>query len=192
MGRKVGCSGTTLSSKLSPADLLDLCRLMTRILRSEYDPRVDLSYRKLRETLINTVRRERSLRCYAAQALNLFPPTLSEALATDRFRWRDGEADLVKFQGDVLSAMTAAGIEPSWEPGAPKLFQLDRADQPSSEHSSTSAVEKQPGPNRAQRLAMKRRRRARELREAGLTVKEIAGDLQCSIRSVSSYLSEVQ
>ncbi|MDP9362628.1 MAG: hypothetical protein M3Q10_00100 [Chloroflexota bacterium] len=157
---------------------------MTRMLQIDYDPRMDVNYRALREALLVTLRRERGLRKLAARAARLFPSTLAEAVAGDHFRWSDAQADLVRLQGDLLSALTVADIEPSWPPHVPRASSLQGSVVPPA---ARSAV-----PNRAQRRADQRRERARVLRDQGKTIKEIAAALGCSSRSVSTYLTDEQ
>jgi hypothetical protein len=153
-----------------------------------YDAQMDTSYRQLRAMFLTSLRAQPRLRRLAKAAAEVLPESLAYLSTVDLLVWRvaeyGGNAALVRFQGDLLTATLKAGIEPIWD--------LPNAEEESSGATAAAAGDKTTKATRAQRKAAHRRARARELREQGLAIKEIAHELGCAERTIYSDLEDLQ
>lgn len=175
-----------------------------------YDPRIDWEYRRSRQALLDRLHEEPFVTPHATAATALFPSTLERldkfdhpmrtagaprlgkswryaspdafTMFTDhnRRRWwlhpEGGQAKLAALQSRLLTVMERAGL-PAFNdaPIAPPA-------RPSPDRQVATPKTAIPTP------AARARARARELREAGATIKEIARDVKRSERMVHHYL----
>jgi len=182
-----------LQGVYTPADLLDLCAGLDKMLRvtehGGYSPKLDATYRKCRLALVGGLRQESLLRRVGDQFDKVLPSSLAAFAANDliaRSEWDHevygGRAILVQLQGDLLTALDAAGCPPEWA--------SDSAKPAESKPAGTPRPVPGPVPNRTQLQAAQNKARARELRGQGSLIKEIARALGCTERTVYVYLED--
>lgn len=180
---------------LPPEKLPYVCQLLRKLLIVRvardgigYDPRRDDVYRSTREIFLNSLEGQAFLKPLVKSAERLLPVTLATPPKSDALEWEypeyGGNALLVQFQGDLLTRIRKVGIEPVWELSDP-------AEEPP-DTTVTSTENQAPHPNRAQRRAAQKRAKAQELRKQDLQIKEIARELNCSMRQVHTYLKDMQ
>lgn len=194
---------------------VELCETVGRLLdrhawRGTYDPRLDWEYRRSRRALLDRLHEEPCFTRVEPGAVVLFPSTLERLDKFDRAmrsagapplrrswrhsspgpftaisdherrRWwlhpEGGQAKIAAFQSRLLTAAERAGLLAfNDRPKAPQAA-------PAPDAPSTLPSTAIPSPSDRARA------RARELREAGATIKEISREVKRSERMVHHYL----
>lgn len=178
-----------------PSVILDLCQILRKILEFQaqdgvagYTPKHDATYRRAREALLRLLKGEPCLTRLAKTAGQLLPDSLVTFIHVGLSEWDNsysgGRLKLVQLQGQMLTALEAAGRSPTWEAAQASAAPAERVANPVTKSGAFS--------NRAQRRAADRREQARKLRDEGRFIKEIAKELRCSERTVSGYLQDSQ
>jgi len=201
------------TTKWFPSEQLpEICQLLRKMLlvrasRSGvgYDPYLDSLYRRIRGGFMLSIKRDSRIRSIAKFADSVLPSSLADLPSHRPWSdWRSvddlGDDALVRFQGHLLSKMLAAGIEPAWDsPTTPEP-------PPNTEGTSATrqkAVEAIPPPapvngtprhekTQAQIRAAQRKRQVLQLRDEGLTIKEIARQLKWSKRTIEKDVANPQ
>ena len=192
-------------SRFTPWDVLDACQLCRRSLDihfhhglAGYSPDLDRAYRDMRRVVLLGLK---EIPCFARVRLpaGVLPPALADLChEPDRDRWRiSGQADLVRLQGQLLTAVEAAGVPRPAKSAAPAKADglgTERADdQPVRMAAGNRAAPERDGrPTWATARRASRKQRARMLRGGGDTIGEIARKLNVSERTVYNYLNDPQ
>ena len=166
-----------------------------------YDPEKDDRYRSIRGAVLQSMRGQRWLRSLVKSAELVYPDSLAEL--PDNLSWSDwrtmtdlGDDAVVRFQGNLLSAVLAAGVKPSWNIFDASRRSLHGEGIAPTERStptdppSANGVTTAPALRRDQQRAAKRKLETWRLRDEGLTVKEIARQLNCSPSTVTNDLKD--
>ena len=142
-----------------------------------------------------------------APLFGALPPALGALTFADRYAWRERWRDeAIALQSKIIAALIAAGIpRPSTEDLEPTvpMVALDSEDEPETPlalavHSGYSVRMEKPATSRGGKVTKASRRKesgqreARKFRDEGLTRKEIATHLNCSLRTVDNYLADSQ
>jgi len=186
----------------SPDRLPQICQLLRKMLLIRangsgvgYDPEMDALYRSVRGGFLLEIGRQTRLRSLAKSAALALPDSLAELpynLSWSQWRTMQdlGDDALVRFQGNLLSAVMAAGIQPVWDrvPSSDGEGSVAMVGGATPEATSPSSVETAPALRRDQERAAKRKHETWRLRDEGLTVKEIARQLSCSPSTVTNDL----
>lgn len=176
-----------------PCLALELCQRLREMLEAHfragavgYSAQRDLAYRRLRQEFIELVRAAPEFEVLRDKT-HILPATLADKSEDfDMTMWELSERQsVVKLQGMVLTALESSGANLPLSSGGTDTPKSDRAP-----FSTQNVAGRRP--NRAQRRSVQRCAQARDLRDQGQTIKEIARALGCSERTVFSYLQEPQ
>jgi hypothetical protein len=134
-----------------------------------------------------------------APIFEALPPALGLLERDDRHAWREHwRQETMALQSEMVAILLAAGIpRPTVarvEPTEP-MHELGTEDEPSAPRVLAARLDQltrpeKPAVTRATRRKESRQQHAWVLRQQGLTHKEIATELKCSVRAVQNYLAD--
>jgi hypothetical protein len=173
---------------------LEACDLLRRSLElsflrgpAKYRYQDDADYRAVRRQFLADLRGEPCLAKLARTADRVLPVSLAQCTRLSLSWWENsahgGRMQLIDLQDRMIVALEKAQ----------RFAPVSREPTPSPPMATPSmTISPTTRPNRAQRRAEVRKRRAQELRAAGKAIKEIAAELGCSERTVMTYLQDPQ
>lgn len=149
-----------------------------------YRYRSDVSYREARRLLISDLSADPCLTKLIRSAERFLPKSLAQCAHIPPTWWTNpstgGRVQLIGLQDRILVALDKAGRIPATVEVRPAV------PEPNSPAPTNCAGKA----NRAQRRAAERKQHARQLSADNRPIKEIAGILKCSQRTVSTYLRD--